>query len=183
MIASIFCLLSNVAVAQPEAPTEQAALAQLLREAAREAAAACPSGPVLLRILPEHAPPVLRQVFAEALMDRGLMVQTAGDGEQCRLTVEARGMYASAVSAANSSYLRKIVVTLGLLAEETGGRVTFARERTLERSDTLPGEAPFDHHSYLDDDTSWWDSLAEPLLVSVTAAVIAVLLFTVRGSS
>lgn len=177
------CLFSGAVLAQSGTGTEAAALSQLLREAARDAAAACPSGPVLLRVLPDHVPPVVRQMFAEALMDRELTVQTAGEGERCRLTVDVRGMHSSTVSTTNSSYLRKIVVTLGLLAEEAGGRVTYARERTLERGDTLQGEAPFKHHSYLDDEASWWEGLVEPVLVSVAAVVIAVLLFTVRGSS
>ncbi|MGB5074880.1 MAG: hypothetical protein WBQ23_12165, partial [Bacteroidota bacterium] len=147
------------------------------------AAAACTAGPVLLDISPPGAPPSLRQVFAEELMNRGMAVQTSGDGEQCRMDVDARGMHSSTVSTGNSSYLRKTVVTLGLLVEERSGRVAYSRERTLERSDTLQGDAPFAYHSYLDDSTSWWDGLLEPLLVTVTAVVIVVLLFTVRGSS
>ncbi|MFA6233521.1 MAG: hypothetical protein WC824_04940 [Bacteroidota bacterium] len=182
-IALFSCGLCSQALAQSDIPDEQTALLLLLREAAQEAAAACPAGPVLLDISPTRTPPILRQVFAEALMDRGLAVQTSGDGEQCRLSVDARGMYSSTVSTGNSSYLRKTIVTLGLLVEERSGKVAFARERTLARSDTLQGEAPFAYHSYLDDSTSWWDGLLEPLLVTVTAVVIMVLLFTVRGSS
>jgi len=169
--------------AQSGPVSEQQAIVQVLREIAAETASACPSGPVLLQITPGEAPVVLRQVFSEALMDRGLPVQTTGDGEQCRVHVDAREMYSSAVSAGNSSYLRKTVATLGILVEERSGKLAYSRERTAERSDTLQGEAPFAYHSYLDDETSWWDGLLEPVLVTVTAAVIVVLLFTVRGSS
>ena len=169
-----------------DAPTEQEALALLLREAAQDAAAAavaCGSGPVLLRISPEHAPPVLRQVLAEELMQRGIGVRTTEGGERCRLMVEVRGMRSSAVSMGNSSYLRKIVATLGIFLEEGEGNVVYSRERLLTRSDTLPGVVPYSDHSYLDEDSSWWDALLEPALVTATAIVIAVLLFTVRGSS
>lgn len=175
-----------MARAAADAPTDQEALALLLREAAQDAAAAaaaCGSGPVLLRITPEHAPPLLRQIFAEELMLRGIGVRTAAGGERCRLTVEARGMRSSAVSMGNSSYLRKIMATLGILLEEGEGNVVYSRERLLARSDTLQGEAPYSDHSYLDEDTSWWDALLEPALATATAVVIAVLLYTVRGSS
>jgi hypothetical protein len=182
-IALCFCGLSSSVHAQAGATSVQEALLILLREVARESAAACPAGPVLLSVTPSGAPTLLRQVFAEALMDRGVAVRTSGDGEQCRMNVDARGMYSSTVSAGNSSYLCKTVATLGILVEERSGRVAFARERSLERSDTLQGEAPFVYHSYLDESTSWWDGLLEPVLVTVTAVVIVVLLFTVRGSS
>ena len=175
--------LVSTAIAQDEVAGEQEALLLLLREVAQEAAAVCPAGPVLLQITPSGTPQALRQLFAEALMERGMSVQTSGDGEQCRLGVDARGMYSSTVSTGNSSYLRKTVVTLGLLVEERSGKIAYARERTLSRSDTLQGEAPFTYHSYLDEKTSWWDSLLEPVLVTLTAVVIVVLLFTVRGSS
>jgi hypothetical protein len=166
--------------------TEQEALALLLREAARDvaaAAAACGSGPVLLLVMPENAPPVLRQVLAEELMQRGIGVRTTAGDERCRLTVEARGMRSSAVSMGNSSYLRKIVATLGFFLEQGDGNVVYSQERLLERSDTLRGEAPYSDYSYLDEDSSWWDALLEPALATATAIVIAVLLFTVRGSS
>ncbi|MBE0643143.1 MAG: hypothetical protein IH600_03600 [Bacteroidetes bacterium] len=182
-VALLICAAPAALRAQGDALSDQEALVLVLQALARETAAACPAGPVLLRITPDGASVVLRQVFAEALMDRGLAVQTTGDGEQCRMEVDARGMYSSTVSAGNSSYLRKTVATLGILIEERSGKTAYARERTLERSDTLQGEAPFEFHSYLDDATSWWDGLLEPLLVTVTAVVIVVLLFTVRGSS
>lgn len=164
-------------------PNEQEAVLLLLRELAQESAAACSAGPVLLSITPAGAPPVLQQVFAEALMDRSIAVQTSGGGEQCRLSVDARGMHSSTVSTGNSSYLRKTVVTLGLMVEERSGKVLYSRERSVTRSDTLQGEAPFTYHSHLDESTSWWDGLLEPVLVTLTAVVIVVLLFTVRGSS
>jgi hypothetical protein len=182
-IAILCCAAAGAAQAQNGPINEQQALVHVLREAAREAAAACPSGPVLLRITPEGAPVVLRQLFAEALMDRGMAVQTIGDGETFRMHVDAREMNSSTVSAANSSYLRKTVATLGILIEERTGKTVYSRERTIERSDTLQGDAPFAFHSYLDETTSWWDGLLEPVLVTVTAVVIVVLLFTVRGSS
>jgi hypothetical protein len=140
---------------------------------------------------------VLRQVFSEELIKRGIAVRTSVDGAQagdpahgtigqgtrCRLTVEVRGMCSSAVSSGNSSYFRKIEATLGLLLEEHDGTVAYSRERLLERSDTLAGDAPYSARSYLEDGTSWWDGLLEPALVTATAVVIAILLFTVRGSS
>ena len=172
------------------APTEAQALTLLLREAAAEAAAeavaaaaGCGAGPVLLRVFPEHAPLALRQVFAEELMARGVAVRTAGETSACVMNVEARGMISSTVSSGNSSYFRKIEATIGILLEEGNGTVVYSRERQLARVDTLAGESPGGTRSLLDETPSWWESWLEPALVTATAAVIAVLLFTVRGSS
>lgn len=168
---------------EPDEVDETEALLLLLRPIAREAAAHCMAGPVFLHILPEHSPMLLHEVFAEALMNRGLEVRTTAGGEQSQLTIDVREMSMSAVSGENSSYFRKTVVTLGILAEERSGKVTFAGERTAERGDSLSGEAPFTYRSYLDDRRSWWETLLEPALVTATAIVIVILLFTVRGSS
>lgn len=169
------------------APTDAEAISMLLRSAAEDAAIAasssCGSGPLFLRVLPEDAPPALTQVFAEELMQRGIAVRTAGEAESCRLTVEARALRSSTVSSGNSSYLRKIESTLGLTLEQRDGTVAYARERQLVRSDTLSGTPPYAERSYLHEERSWWESLIEPALVTVTAVVIVVLLFTVRGSS
>ena len=190
IIAVTFLLVASAAPlpAQPHAvPDEAEAVALLLRgmaeETAAEAASACGAGPLLLRVLPDDALPTARQVFAEELMERGVSVRTAGGQSACVLTVEIRALRSSTVSSGNSSYLRKIESVVGLLLEQPDGAVVLSRERRRERSDTLAGDAPYDERSYLPGEVSWWQSWIEPALVTVTAAVVVVLLFTVRGSS
>lgn len=186
-VVLLWCAVTSIAVAQPApstAPSEAQALTLLLREAATEAASAATGcGSVQLRVAPGNAPFALRQVFAEELMTRGITVRSDGARAACRMHVEARGMISSAVSSGNSSYLRKIEATIGILLEEGDGSVVYSRERQLARVDTLEGEPPGDTRSLFDDTPSWWESWLEPALVTATAAVIAVLLFTVRGSS
>lgn len=74
-------------------------------------------------------------------------------------------------------------VTLGiLLRDHDAGQLSWSREFQLARSDTLDGDAPYAQHSWLEDNGSFRDGLLEPLLVTAGAVVIAILLFTVRGS-
>lgn len=192
LAAVSFVALSAMLSAQEQpprddVPSEAEAIALLLRPVAEEsavaAASSCGAGPLLLRVLPADAAPVLTQVFAEELLTRGIAVRTAGEGVECTLTVEARALRSSTVSSGNSSYLRKIETVLGLHLERRDGSVPFSREARLEREDTLAGDPPYDRRSHLREEPSWWRSWIEPALVTVTAVVVVVLLFTVRGSS
>ena len=163
--------------------TDAEALTDMLRPAAAEAAARAQAGTVRLTVLPAHAPVLVTQIFSEELQKRDRRVFFREEQAASSLTVDIREMYSSAVSSGKSSYFRKMNVTLGiLLKDHEAGQVSWSREFQLARTDTLDGDAPYTQRSWLEDDTSFWDGLFEPLLVTASAVVIAILLFTVRGS-
>lgn len=180
-------LCAQEAPLQEDVPTEAEAIALLLRSVAEESAVAvassCGAEPLLLRVLPEDVAPVVTQVFAEEMIKRGIAVRTTGEGSEHTLTVDVRALRSSTVSSGNSAYLRKIQTVLGLHLELRDGSVPFSREVRREREDTLAGDPPYDRRNHLREKSSWWQSWIEPALVTVTAVVVVVLLFTVRGSS
>ncbi len=180
-ISVVLILLQPLAAQQV---TDAEALSRLLREAAREAAMRVTHSSVLLDVRPIEAPPVVTQVFAEEQLARGHTVRTDGARADEVLTVEVRDMHSVTAPAENSSYFRETHVTLGLmLRSSSDARITWSEERALSRTDTLKGTAPYDERSWLASATSWWDAVLAPALVTLTAGVIVLLLFTVRGSS
>ncbi len=182
VVIAVLCLGSVSAAAQ--GVTDAEALALLLRDAAREAAMRGTHDSVLLDVLPPEAPPVVTQVFAEEQLARGRRVLTAGESAEDVLTVEVRDMHSSTAPGENSSYFRFTHATLGiLLRDRSSTRITWSQELALTRTDTLDGEAPYDTRSWLAEGTSWWDAALAPVLITLTAGVIVLLLFTVRGSS
>lgn len=177
------CMLMLPAAAGAQAPTDAEAVALLLRPVAEEAAARVQQPGVLLRVLPDGAPVTVTQVFAEELQERGRRVYFTEAGAEAVLTVDVRDMHSSTASSGNSSYFRTMDVTLGVLLQDTGeGQITWSREFQRSRTDTLDGEAPYAQRNLLGEQPSFWDGLFEPLLVTASAVVIAILLFTVRGS-
>ncbi|MBN1447495.1 MAG: hypothetical protein JXA28_06160 [Bacteroidetes bacterium] len=166
-----------------QAPADAEAMSMLLRDAAAEAASRVTQESVLLRVLPDDGPVLVTQVFAEELQERSHRV-VIGDAEAGSiLTVEIREMYSSTASSGKSSYFRMMHATLGILLEDrTRNAVTWSREMQLSRTDTLDGVAPYTQRFWLAERPSFWSRLLEPLLVTVSVFVIALLLFTVRGS-
>ncbi len=163
--------------------TDTEALASLLRPVAAESAARISGETVYLTVLPEHAPVLVTQIFSEELQKRDRQVFFRETETASALTVDVREMDSYAVSSGKSSYFRNINATLGiLLRDREAGQVSWSREFQLARTDTLDGDAPYVRRSWLEEDSSFWDDLFEPLLVTASAVVIAILLFTVRGS-
>lgn len=178
----VLCAMSAVAAdAQPL--SDESAVAVLVRQAARESAEKL-TGAVELRFIPEDTHPVVRQIFAEEFSARGFGV-TLGTGVGAyRATVDVRELEASAVSSNNSFYFRTIRARLGVLLENTAqpGAV-YAKEFLLSRRDTLDGTAPYARKDFrAEAPPSWLESILEPVVITATAAVIVILLFTVRGS-
>ena len=177
----VLLMLPPMLRAQPM--TDAATLAEMLRPVAAEAAARSPAGAVHLSVLPEHAPVLVTQIFSEELQKRDRTVSFRQAENRSSLTVDVREMHSSAVSSGKSSYFRRMNVTLGILLRDyDAGQVSWSREFQLARTDTLDGDAPYTRRSWLDDHGSFWNDLFEPLLVTASAVVIAILLFTVRGS-
>jgi hypothetical protein len=164
--------------------TDAEAMALLLREPAKEAAMRVTGDAVELRVLPEDAPVAVTQIFAEEQLRRGRTVRSAGGEAPEHLTVEIWDMYSSTAPGENSTYFRSTHVTLGvLLTDDRDARISWSQEFVLSRTDTLTGTPSYEEKSWLEEETSWWDALVAPALVTVTAGVIVLLLFTVRGSS
>ena len=164
--------------------TDAEAMAELLRTAAKESVPHCRGRQVGLLLPSEGLSPMVEQVFAEELFAAGRSVLTVEEGSESVLRLDVRDMHSSTAQSTNSSYFRKMELTLGVLVEETaGGRLLWSREFTLSRTDTLDGTAPYAERSWLDESPSWWESFYQPALLTLTAGVIALLLFTVRGSS
>jgi hypothetical protein len=180
-IAAVIVLLQPLSAQQV---TDAEALSLLLREAAREAAMRVTHSSVLLDVRPIEAPPVVTQVFAEEQLARGRSVRTDGARADEVLTVDVRDMHSVTAPGENSSYFRETHATLGLMLRSgSDASITWSEERTLSRTDTLDGVAPYEQRSWLASGTSWWDAVLAPALVTLTAGVIVLLLFTVRGSS
>ncbi|MCB2204981.1 hypothetical protein KQI65_09550 [bacterium] len=176
------CILVFPAAAQQVTDTE--ALALMLRDAARESAMRTGGSSVQLQFVPETLPPVVQQVFAEEQLARGKRVLTAQADADAMLTVEVRDMYSSTAPGPNSSYFRQMHATLGMqLRDLRASEITWSKELALSRRDTLDGAPSYETRDWLEQDTSWWDALLAPALITLTAGVIVLLLFTVRGSS
>lgn len=177
-------LLMLAATALHSQATDDEAMSSLLREAAKESVPHCRGQQVGLLLPPEGVPPMVEQIFAEELMAAGRGVLTVEEGSQSVLRLDVRDMHSSTAQSTNSSYLRMMELTLGVLVEDVrAGKLLWSREFMLSRSDTLDGTAPYHERSWLEESPSWWESLSQPALLTLTAGVIVLLLFTVRGSS
>jgi len=180
---SLMLWLTTVPLPAQDHPAETV-LSSLLREAAAEAAARVASSSIVLRIVPDHAPVMVMQVFSEELLSRGVAVSTIARDKSQILDVDIREMKSATAKSDNSSYLRNTTVLLGaLLRDEAAGRLHWSHEFNLSHIDTLgraPGQAYTD---WLRKRPGFWDTFFEPVLVTATAVIIMVLLFTVRGSS
>ena len=164
--------------------SEDATMAAVLREAAQEVAARVSTPEVMLEIVPDHAPVLVTQVFAEELQRRGRIVRTEPAAGADRLWLDIREMRFSTVPGRNSSYLRTTTAVLGVLvSNEAEGMHSISKEYSLSRCDTLKLEPARSERDWLGEGPGFWSSVVEPSLVILTGVVILVLLFTVRGSS
>jgi hypothetical protein len=178
LLAGLACAWGS---ALAQAPSEESALAALLRECAREAAARAVA-PAYLRVLPGDAHPLLRQVLAEELQ-RVPVALTGEEAEaRCVLTLDAREMKSSTVPLGKSSYLRTVTVAVGAMVEDRQSRaVTWSREFTRQRADTLAGAAPYAERDYrLAERRSLFEALVVPVLATAAAVIIVVLFYSVR---
>ena len=182
IVPALFAVFALPLMAQQV--TDAEAIALLLREPAKEAAMRVTGDAVVLKVLPEDAPVAVTQIFAEEQLGRGRTVRSADGQAAEHLTIEVRDMYSSTAPGTNSSYFRSTHVTLGvLLTDDRDARISWSQELVLSRIDTLTGTPSYQERSWLEEETSWWDALVAPALVTLTAGVIVLLLFTVRGSS
>lgn len=177
-------LIAYAGQARGQSETDEEALAAMLRTAARETAAALASRPLLLRVTPADAHPMVRQIFTEEAAAAGASVTGDEAKAVAGLSLDVRGIRMSAVSLENSSYLRNLSVTIGVLADDRrSGAVLWSKEYRLARADTVQGAPPVQHRALRDDSAAGWtESLLTPILVTATAIVIVILLFSVRGS-
>lgn len=192
--------------AQSDAPTDEAGLAQLVRDMAVQTAGSLGERELRVRVLPEDAHPMVLQVFAEECAARGVQLVASATA---RLTLEVRtlsvttlppngaattgasgasastgsSLSPSTASHGNSSYVRRLEAVVGVLAEASDGSVRFAREFRAERADTLTGEAVTAVRDLrIPPSPSWIERALVPVVAATAAVVVAVLLFTVRGS-
>ena len=182
-LGAALLLLSGTIEVQAQS-TDAEAMSALLREAAKESVQHCRGRRVALILTPEKIPPMDEQVFAEELQEAGHTVLTTESGSENILRLDVRDMNSSTAQSTKSSYFRKMELSLGILIEDVRAQqLIWSREYTLSRTDTLDGTPSYAERSWLEDAPSWWDSFYQPALVTLTAGVIALLLFTVRGSS
>lgn len=192
--------------AQSEPPGDEAGLAQLVRDMAAQTAGSLGERELRVRVLPEDAHPMVLQVFAEECAARGVQLVASAPA---RLTLEVRtlsvttlpvngaassgangasattgsSLSPSTASHGNSSYVRRLEAVVGVLAEASDGSVRFAREFRAERADTLRGEVPAAVRDLrIPPSPSWIERALVPVVAATAAVVVAVLLFTVRGS-
>lgn len=185
-------LRADAVRAQDGAPTDEVGLAQLVRDMAVQTAGTLGARELRVRVLPEDAHPMVLQVFAEECAARGVqLVATATD----RLTLDVRVLSVtigvpepssqspSTASHGNSSYVRRLEAVVGVLAEASDGSVRFAREFRGERADTLTGAVRAGVRDLrIPPSPSWIERALVPVVAATAAVVVAVLLFTVRGS-
>jgi hypothetical protein len=169
-------------LAQPRSDEES--LAVLLHQAARETATHVPRGDTELRILPDDIHPMAMQVFAEELTAHNIGVRARSPQASSRLTVEVRAMNSSTSPITNSSYLRTLTLSIGILIEDrVAGSVAWSKTLDFRQTDTLAGVPACEQRDFRGgDDSSWMESILVPALSAAAALVIVVLLFTVRGS-
>jgi hypothetical protein len=159
----------------------QSAISELLRDAAVQSARQIRSGKVVITAQPSVPAPHVLQVFTEELQRSGIQVFAAGDSAD-RLDITVREMRSSAVSLANSSYLRLVTVHLGVLLQHRSSREpSWSKSFSLSTTDTLATE-PEELDFMQAESNSIWDSVLIPAAVSAATIIVAVLLFTVRGS-
>jgi hypothetical protein len=164
--------------------SEERALAELLREAARESALRVHGASVTLGMTPESLPVLVTQVFVEELQRRGIAVRTGSASQSDHMHVDMREMNFSTVSSENSSYLRTLTAVFGVLVHSKSEDVhRWSKEFTLQRIDTLARRPARSGHDWLEASSDPWTTVLEPALIVLAGAVILVLLFTVRGSS
>lgn len=192
MLCASALLRFDIARAQTDVPTDEAGLVQLLRDMAVQTAGSLGERELRVRVLPEDAHPMVLQVFAEECAARGVqLVATANarltlDVRMLSVTIGVPGASSQSPSTAshgNSSYVRKLEAVVGVLAEASDGSVRFAREFRGERADTLTGAVSVGVRDLrVPPSPSWIERALVPVVAATAAVVVAVLLFTVRGS-
>jgi hypothetical protein len=155
-----------------------------IRSMALDAARRLNGSRVALSVAGERPVPFVAQIFSEALLGAGKAVLTREEPGADRLRVEAAESGKYTVLQRDSLYLHTIELRIGATAEsgETG-RVLWSRAEERIFTDTLRSadlarELPPEGGR----GAGFFSSVLEPLLVAATAAVIVILLFTVRGS-
>lgn len=192
MLCASTLLRFDIARAQTDVPTDEAGLVQLLRDMAVQTSGSLGERELRVRVLPEDAHPMVLQVFAEECAARGVqLVATANarltlDVRMLSVTIGVPGASSQSPSTAshgNSSYVRKLEAVVGVLAEASDGSVRFAREFRGERADTLTGAVSVGVRDLrVPPSPSWIERALVPVVAATAAVVVAVLLFTVRGS-
>jgi len=92
-------------------------------------------------------------------------------------------MYSSTAPGPNSSYLRNSALVFTAMVRGSESTIRWSREYRLQASDSTEFAPEPSTRDWLRDGGSWIDTVLEPAVVVVAAAIILVLLFTVRGSS
>ncbi len=180
LICVLFVAAASARAQDQIASTDEAGLSSLLRDMAVQTAGAVGEREIRIRMLPEDVHPMVLQVFAEECALRG--VQITG-GAAAQLTLDVRSLSASTVSHDKSSYVRRLEAMVGVLAEASDGTVRFTRTFRGERVDTLTGVIPPASRDYrFLHSASWIERALVPIVAATAAVVVAVLLFTVRGS-
>ncbi len=176
----LFFLLTTALQAQP---SEESRFVEMVREASRDAAAALHSGSASVRVLPEDAHPLVRQVLAEEVSRTGARVTEPSQAE-AQIVMDLREMKLYTVSLGNSSYLRRCVFQAGVLVTgRSRDAISWSRSVSAERLDTLdtaPENRERDFRTL--SSSTWIDDVLVPLLAATAAVLTVVLLFTVRGS-
>ncbi len=159
-------------------------LSALTRTLAAETAARIGGGgAVSLRVSPSDAHPMVLQIFSEELSRVQARVLLGGLEEGTVLRVDVREMAISTVSVTDSSYFARSTAACGVVATDpVAGTVLWSKEFRAERVDTLRGTAPAFTDYRSAESPSWFDGVIGPIAAIAAAAVIVLLLFTVRGS-
>lgn len=163
---------------------EERVASELLREAAHETSLFLKDGSVNLKVHPESTHPMVRQIFTEAFMNKGLGVLSGGEYSDYSVTLDVRGMNSSTALHQKSSYFRTVSILVGVLAHDNRkDSVLWSKEYKLSKKDTFEGEPQYEYKdlSIVQED-SWLDSVLTPVVATAAAIIIIVLLFTVRGS-
>lgn len=176
-------LLALLGATLPAQQRDEMRMTDLLRPAAAEVAAQVAAQTAVLRIDPADAPALLTQVFAEELHKRGLQVRTAPAPEADEVEISVGEMYSSTAPGPNSSYLRNSALVFTAMVRGSESTIRWSREYRLQASDSTEFAPEPSTRDWLRDGGSWIDTVLEPAVVVVAAAIILVLLFTVRGSS
>jgi hypothetical protein len=163
---------------------EERVASELLRETAKETALFMKNGSVNLNVQPESTHPMMRQIFTEAFMNKGLGVVSGSEYSDYSVTLDVRGMNSSTALHQKSSYFRTVSLLFGVLVHDNRkDSVLWSKEYKLSKKDAFEGEPQYEYRdlSIVQED-SWIDSLLTPVVATAAAIIIIVLLFTVRGS-
>lgn len=160
-------------------------LSDMLSTAAEETMKHCEGKAVFLEIIPAQSSSRVVQKFSEAFLKKDILVYRASTPEaRHHILIDVRDLKNNSTVLNDTLVIRDVRMDIGVTIDNNENKmITWSHEFVESVTDTLRGkDAAAFHRDDREDAVNFFESVAEPILITIIATVIVILFFTVRGS-